>query len=414
MGFMAFQFPESAGRLVGDRVWFYDDVSDRRLRDVAAATMAALDRPDDFPPLARAIVPGDRVVLAIDPNVPDIAAVVRGVVTAISHTDAAGIDVVLWDEATDETVEAIRGEVAPQSRVVRHASADRRQLSYLAADEAADPIYLNRLLVDADFVLPIMAARFTDLQHPADRTGVYPWLADSAARARHRDGAADDAASRAKMATETTWLLGVQVMVCVSPSIDGGVSEVMAGTIEAMEKRWTRERRSDAETGEVDDAFPPPAGLVIACLDGDRQQQTWANAARAAMAATRRVTPGGTIVLWTDIDQAPLETSLAGGADDPYGADFDGDEEDDVNAESTAKHATANSDADEFPAWDPATGIWRTLAGVAEEYHVMVHSRLDDTVIEQTGLGAIGDATGLGRLCESFDGVGVMRAAQFA
>ncbi len=179
---MAFQFPESVGRQVGDRVWYYDDVADRRLSDVAAATMAALQRPDDFPPLARAIVPGDRVVLAVDPNVPAIVDVICGVVAAIGQTDAAGIDVVLWDEASDATVEAIRAEVAPQSRVVRHASADRRQLSYLAADENADPIYLNRLLVDADFVLPIMAARFTDLRRPADRTGVYPWLADSAAR----------------------------------------------------------------------------------------------------------------------------------------------------------------------------------------------------------------------------------------
>lgn len=400
---MAFQFPETAGRFVGDRVWHYDDVSDRRLSDVAAATAAALDRPDDFPPLSRAIVPGDRVVLAIDPNVPEVASVVRGVLAAIGQTDAAGIDVVLWDEATDATVEAIRGEVAPQSRVVRHASADRRQLSYLAADEAADPIYLNRLLVDADFVLPIMTARYTDLQRPADRTGVYPWLADSAARARHRDGAADEVASRAKMATETTWLLGVQMMVCVSPSIDGGASEVSAGTIEAMEKRWTREVPSD-DDGET---FPPPASLVIASLDGNDQQQTWANAARAAVAATRRAQPGATIVLWTDIDQPPMETSLAGGEDDPYGADFD--DEDDVIPEAAAK-----SDDEEFPSWDASKSIWQTLAEVAEEYHVMVHARLEDTVIEQTGLGAIGDADGLRRLCESFDGVGVMRAAQFA
>lgn len=403
---MAFQFPETAGRFVGDRVWHYDDVSDRRLNNVAAATASALDRPDDFPPLSRAIVPGDRVVLAIDPNVPEIAAVVRGVVASISQTDAAGIDVVLWDEATDATVEAIRGEVAPQSRVVRHASADRRQLSYLAADEAADPIYLNRLLVDADFVLPIMAARYSDLQRPADRTGVYPWLADSAARARHRDGSVDEAASRAKMATETTWLLGVQMMVCVAPSIDGGASEVAAGTIGAMEKRWTRETTSDDD--DDGETFPPPASLVIASLDGNEQQQTWANAARAALAATRRARPGATIVLWTDIDQPPLETSLAGGEDDPYGADFD-DEDDDVIPDAAAK-----SQDEDFPAWDASKSIWQTLAAVAEEYHVMVHAKLDDAVIEQTGLGAIGDAEGLRRLCESFDGVGVMRAAQFA
>ncbi len=206
------------------------------------------------------------------------------------------------------------------------------------------------------------------------------------------------------MATETTWLLGVQMMIWVSPSIDGGASEVSAGTIEAMEKRWTRETESD----DGNESFPPPASLVIASLDGNEQQQTWANAARAAVAATRRATPGATIVLWTDIDQPPLETSRAGGDDDPYGADFD-DEDDDVIPDAAATSADTD-----FPNWDPAPGIWQALAGVAEEYHVMVHARLDDAVIEQTGLGAISDAAGLVRLCESFESVGVIRAAQFA
>ena len=40
------------------------------LADVRAATAAAIATPIGFPPLARAVVPGDRVVLALDHDVP--------------------------------------------------------------------------------------------------------------------------------------------------------------------------------------------------------------------------------------------------------------------------------------------------------------------------------------------------------
>src|SRR5580692_6752006 len=40
------------------------------LADVRAATTTALDEPLGFPPLSQAVVPGDRVVLALDHDVP--------------------------------------------------------------------------------------------------------------------------------------------------------------------------------------------------------------------------------------------------------------------------------------------------------------------------------------------------------
>ena len=40
--------------------------------DIPQATFDALTQPLDFPPLTSAIVPGDRVALAMDPNCPSI------------------------------------------------------------------------------------------------------------------------------------------------------------------------------------------------------------------------------------------------------------------------------------------------------------------------------------------------------
>ncbi|TWU60815.1 hypothetical protein Poly51_10960 [Rubripirellula tenax] len=400
---MPLNFSRTIDVLASEQVWQYDAVSPDRCGDVAATTYAALHRPDDFPPLGSAIVPGDRVTLAVDPNVPMVAEVVRGVLRAISETEAEGVDVLVWDEATDATIEAIRAELPPTSRVVRHRSADRRSLSYLAADPDADPIYLNRLLVDADFVLPIMAGRPIVKSAPRDVTGIYPWLADSGARARYRDAPPSQSKANAKMAVETTWLLGVQMMVCVVPSIDAMVADVIAGTIPAIDKRLT------VETDEEHD-FPPPAELVVASLDGDTQQQTWANAARAAVAAVDRVLPGGTIVVWTDINESPSDAMLRQANRD---AEEDASNEE-AESESDTENSAAKDDDMEFPAWDESIALSRALTDIAAEYRLLIRAAIDDQTIEALGLGSVADGAGLCRLSKSFGGCGVLRAAQFA
>ena len=153
-------FSETIDQLDSGEVWVYETGARRECRDVSQATFAALQAPIDFPPLGAAIVAGDRVALAVDPNVPCLVEVIRGVAEALSHTDAAGIDVVLWDEATDRTVDAIGEEFGDSIGVTRHQSSDRGHLRYVAADESADPIYLSQRLVDADFVLPIAVDAF--------------------------------------------------------------------------------------------------------------------------------------------------------------------------------------------------------------------------------------------------------------
>ncbi len=419
---MPLKFSDTLDVLACKNVWQYESGSDHVCPDVAGATYIALQKPEDFPPFKAAIVTGDRIVLAVDPNVPQIGEVIRGVLRAIATTDAGGVDVVLWDEASDPTIEAIKAELSPTSRVVRHRSADRRSLGYLAADESADPIYLNRLLVDADFVLPIMAGRSWTASRPRDLTGVYPWLADSSARARYRDSPPDAVSANAKMAAETTWLLGVQIMICVFASNDGRVSEVGAGTIKSIEKRL----RVD-----VDDQpdFPPAAPLVIASLDGDRQQQTWANVARAALAAMDHVAPGGTIVLWTDINESPSQSLIRQAnqddvdrqEDDRLDAEADENRDDDSEDDSEDSSTVSDDDPegrpdgdDEFPRWDESLAISRLFAEISAEHRLLVHAAIDDEVIESMGLGSVADGAGLCRLSKSFEGCGVLRAAQFA
>jgi hypothetical protein len=361
--------------------------SQQPCRDIPQATFEALQDPVDFPPLESAIVPGDRVALAVDPNVPSVAEVVLGAVKAIGQTEAGAVDIVVGDEARQKTIDAITEVVGDQANVVVHQSADRDGLRYLAADAAADPIYLNRHLVDADFVLPILVSRAKDVNLQCDLTGVYPAFADSASRYRCQAKQAPKNDSD-ESSFDTAWLLGVHIMVSVLPTFDGSIEAVIVGTPNAVRERL---QASDQETREFKDS----PGLVVISLDGDSQQQTWCNASRAIAIAEQHVEPGGVIVLWSEIDTSPK----AGRFGNRGGESISSDHE----------HS-----GDGFPIWDDAIAAAETIERVSAEHRLLVHCQVDRDSIESLGLGFVGSSEELARLSEAFDRCGVIRAAQFA
>ncbi len=387
-------FSALLSQLESGQVWEYESGARDHCRDVVEETFRALQRPTDFPPLEAAIVSGDRVALAVDPNIPQIDDVIRGVVKSIGQTDAREIDVVLWDEASDATVIALRDVTGDAIRVAPHDSAHRESLRYLGADESADPIYLNRMLVDADFVLPVVATRPLDTVCDHDLTGVFPAFADSISRQRYRRKVNSSAGGRPESnPSEPSWLLGVQLMLSVTASGGGRVAQVIAGTPESIRKELK-------PSGRLPDDFPPSAELVVASLDGDNQQQSWSNASRALAAASRFVRPGGTIVLWSGIDDPPTGQLLKV-TEELESLEPDVIEQDDASET-------------EFPPWDSTVGPAQTLARIAAEHRLLIHSHLDDEIVEATGLAPIGSLAELVRLSRSFQSCGVLRAAQFA
>ncbi|MCG8648859.1 MAG: hypothetical protein MI861_03450, partial [Pirellulales bacterium] len=64
----AVSFDDLIGSLAAQQVWEFDAHTSSTCQDVSQRTLEALRAPEDFPPIEAAIVPGDRVALAIDPN----------------------------------------------------------------------------------------------------------------------------------------------------------------------------------------------------------------------------------------------------------------------------------------------------------------------------------------------------------
>ena len=199
------------------------------LADPLGAVIAALEQPLDYPPLVQTTTPGDRVVVVLDAALPQVAQVTAAVVQTLMD---AGIDpdgiTILQSEtdfvaSTENPLRLLPQAVVSRIRLLTHDAAKRRNLAYLAASETGEPILLNRLLIDADVVLPVGCVR------PEHSTGyfgihsaIYPEYSDRQTQARFRkhDRFTGNGHHRELVheANHVGWLLGVNFTLQIVPA----------------------------------------------------------------------------------------------------------------------------------------------------------------------------------------------------
>jgi hypothetical protein len=202
-------------------------------RDLPGLVREALENPRDFPPLRRTVVPGDRVAIPLGPAVPDADIILAEVVAILRE---AGV------EPEGITVLAAPGAHAPgtlhlPAGVTRidHDPDDRARMAYLASTAAGRRVYLDRMLTDADVVLPIGRLAYDPvLGYDGPWGAIFPGLSD---RETVRAAAAGALASLPEPgdrvplfdeAAEVGWLLGSLFHVAVAPGVRG-VAGIVAG-----------------------------------------------------------------------------------------------------------------------------------------------------------------------------------------
>ena len=259
-------YPEGRLRLAVDPetlVGVWDGPPKSPSADLAAEVAAALADPLDFPPLERAVVPGDQVVIAADAEAARVPGVVAAVIAALA---AAGVE---------RTAIAVAGSNEDHGvRRLAHDPADRDSLSYLATTAGGRRVYMSREAIDADLVIPIgVVARGPDGSWRGPWSALFPGLADDSAEVT------PDPLGEA---FEVAWLLGNQFQIGLIPAAEG-FSGVVAGlgtsvrdlAIAQIEQRWTfrADRRADVAVLGLDagagieaawSAFGSGAGLVRA------------------------------------------------------------------------------------------------------------------------------------------------------
>ena len=273
---------------------------------------AALDDPLDYPPLCKTATPGDRVVLAIGSGVPQSAQVAAAVVRSLMAAGVApdGITILRTRADVESGVASpcrlLEKTIGHRIVTVTHDPRDRAGMAYLAATDAGEPIMLNRLLTDADVVLPI------GCMHGEKTTGyfgihtaVFPTFSDheTLARFRRLDALGINGPCKGDLKGEVenvAWLLGVNFTIQLVPAAGDRVLHVVAGRSEAVHRR-SRELYDAAWSCLV----ARRASLVVAAIEGSSVQQTWENLGRTLETAGTLVEDGGAIAVCCDLAAAP-------------------------------------------------------------------------------------------------------------
>ena len=138
-------------------------------KDVAEAVSHALASPLDLPTLDLALVPEDKVVIALDRDTPCAAEVVAGIWSYLERKDIDPAKVtILQPVALGQKSPSDPRRLLPISvqQLINwriHDPLVENSCSYLATTTNGDPVYLAKELVEADFVLPVGATSYDEL-----------------------------------------------------------------------------------------------------------------------------------------------------------------------------------------------------------------------------------------------------------
>ena len=377
-----------------DRLFASTHATSAVIEDWKGAVSAALGSPLDFPSLDQALVPGDQLVLAVDPATPALVNVVAAVVQWFCErgTAEANIRIVLAGDgqwSSEELAELIKQRCGLTIAVERHTFDDSEQVAYVAANQASDPIYLNRSIVDADVIIPITAARPQGSMDYFGPFGIFPLLSNRETRGKfHSLPTLEDSHSHAQLrgwADQAAWWVGVLVGIQVIPAGGDQASGIIAGQLEALEAAAQVALAQQWHEAVVD------SPLVVAVIDSPPQSQSWLSVARALATAQRHVASGGAIVLVTQLSQA-IGSGL-GRLRDPH-----------LSPESIAKKLAEDASDDALAA--------AVLLQATNNYHVYLISALRNDTVESLGMGAIADGAQLTRLIDQFPSCTIIEAVQ--
>ncbi|MCI0332545.1 MAG: lactate racemase domain-containing protein [Planctomycetes bacterium] len=365
--------------------------SDEPAASPVARVRRALDAPLDFPPLSAATVPGDRVAIAVDADVPCVGGVVRGAVEAFqgARIDPDAISIVTTDA---EIGRRCRAEFAAQSaklpQFVVHDPDDEDNLCLVGLTKRHEPLVVNRTIFDADVVLPIGCAR-------GDAAGAYgglfPNFSNAEAIGRYRTPvnvcSPDDVAKKSTKVDEAGWLIGVLMTLQVVPGTDDTVAHVVAGEPQAVARRCEQLYR---ELWML--RSPQQVSLVVANISGGAEAQNWQNVGRALAAVEPLLGEGGAVAICSNLKSPPGESlSRLLGSDD---------------LEKTERKILRDHGEDSVPAWH--------LARALQRGPVYLLSQLDAETVEDLGFAPVGDVSELARLAGRHESCAVIDDSQHA
>ena len=341
-------------------------------------------------PVYRALTPDDRVAIVLDEALPHIPELLSGV---LEHLARGGIGpeavaVVLPPGGTgNDWLDELPDEFG-DLRLEVHDPEDPKKLAYLATTKAGSRVYLNRTVVEAEFVLTLSGRRYDPtFGRGGAETAVYPTLADGDALAAVvgkflTRPPSEKTIPVVRHASEICWLFGSPIFVQVIEGPGETIHHVLAGLPDSTEEGA---RRQDARwRGSV----PHQPDLVVAAVSGPRA--SFLDLAKALASAARVVRSGGRVVLLTDVAPPLLEgAEILRTSDEP---------------DLVEKRLIKRKPDD----W-PAAALWTKAARSA---NLFVHAGWPDETVEELFATPVATAAEVQRLIDSAERVLILPDAQ--
>lgn len=279
------------------------------LADVTQKMQQALNSPLELPPLNLAIVPGDKITILVDPQVPAAGEIINAVWAYLSGCGISAGDLTILQTATDpesdipKLRDSVTGELQQQASWISHDPEAQEDLGYLGTSAGGERIYLSRHLLEADFVLPIEKVGYDPLiGYAGGGSSLYPGFSSQEAIIKsrgqsHRELTPSDSRPLRQLIDEVSWMLGVQYSVQVIPAGGYQAADIAFGSLEAafrkakerLDRLWRVEPEYKAE-------------MILVAVESGPAGHHWNQLGGVLETARNLVTQDGRVVLLTQID----------------------------------------------------------------------------------------------------------------
>jgi nickel-dependent lactate racemase len=360
---------------------------------------AALRRPIEFPSVEQAVIPEDRVTLALDRHTPGSAALVAGIweILAPRGLDPDRFVVIQPATRVASDLSDPRAELPDEIRQrvpwILHDPTRKDRCVYLASTATGERIYLAREVVEADFLMSVGAITFDPLMGYRGTNSVfYPGLSSADAMLRthgqgHVELGPEEVRPLRELVDEVGWLLGNPFTIQVIPAASRGVSRVLAGVGEPV---FAQGKKLLAEQWLVEVDERPD--VVVAAIDHEVGPHAWEQLGAAVEVARSLVARGGKIVILSDLN-----------ADLPPGLDV-------IRSSQSARDAIRPLRTQAPPDLICAT----QLAAAADWARIYLLSGLSDDVVDELFLTPVANETEVRRLLNDESRCLFLESAQFA
>src|SRR5262249_32804625 len=149
------------------------------ISDIRQAVTNALETPQGFPALRKALTPDDHIVIVADHRLPRLDEMLSGVVEYLIRANIRPTAITLLYSSTP--AQGVNGQLTdhPEIAVEIHDSSHRKKLSYLATTRKGRRLYLNRTAVDADQLIVLSGRGYDPLLGYSGTVGeLFPAMSD--------------------------------------------------------------------------------------------------------------------------------------------------------------------------------------------------------------------------------------------